>query len=101
MHIMNVPVPFAGTSEESRINFGTHDFRTWGGDDDMDARCGRCDCKPWHQAAAYPCGTEPKRMVVVTEGAHEWRIVEGTEIPSTMPEAIADSVRTHLLHWGW
>jgi hypothetical protein len=25
----------------------------------------RCDCKPWHAAAHYPCGQEPPRENVI------------------------------------
>jgi hypothetical protein len=56
----NEPVPFDGTPEEADKNFATHSFS---GDFDGDYRCGFCDCKPWHKAAHYPCGVQPKRQV--------------------------------------
>ena len=34
------------------------------GEDDYETRCSRCDCKPWHVAADYRCGTEPPREEV-------------------------------------
>ena len=53
--IINEPIPFQGTEEEKKANFATHHF--WA-DDGVEYRCCDCDCKPWHKAAFYPCGTE-------------------------------------------
>jgi hypothetical protein len=58
--IINRPVRFTGSDEEAAANFRTH---YWAGND-PDARCGECDCKPWHAAARYPCGVEPPRETV-------------------------------------
>ena len=58
---INVPVPFEGTKEQIMANFKSHNF-TWG-DDEFDARCSECDCKPSHAAAHYPCGNEPPRKM--------------------------------------
>lgn len=63
---INVPVRFEGTKEEVVANFKSHNF-TWG-DDEFDAHCSECDCKPSHAAAHYPCGSEPPRMYRYTKG---------------------------------
>jgi hypothetical protein len=55
--IVNRPVAFPGTEEEKAANFRTHHFIG------IDRRCMDCDCKTWHVAADYPCGTEPPREV--------------------------------------
>jgi hypothetical protein len=57
------PVQFSGSEEERAANLASHSF-TWS---DPDTRCTFCDCKPWHQAASYPCGDEPPREVIVTD----------------------------------
>ena len=56
--LMNSPVPFEGTDEQRKENLATHYFTHMG---DYEYRCSDCDCKPWHAAASYPCGTEPPR----------------------------------------
>jgi ketosteroid isomerase-like protein len=59
------PVRFAGTDAEREANRATHHFHTYCyGEDDFETRCVDCDCKTWHAAADYPCGTEPPREVV-------------------------------------
>ena len=57
--VIDEPVPFEGTDEESYANFLTHSFI---GDDDG-ARCAMCDCKVWHKAASYRCGDTPPRQL--------------------------------------
>lgn len=59
---MNEPIAFNGTDEEKKVNFKTHNF--WA-DDGIEYRCCDCDCKPWHKAAYYPCGTNPPRETKV------------------------------------
>jgi hypothetical protein len=56
----NVPVPFQGTKEEAEANYLTHSWWSFDGT----PVCGECDAKAWHQAAKYPCGTEPERLNV-------------------------------------
>lgn len=60
IYSIDQPVPFDGTPDEADKNFATHSFY---GDVDGDYRCGFCDCKPWHKAAHYPCGFQPKRQI--------------------------------------
>lgn len=55
----NFPVPFQGTKEQRDANFATH---SWGAFGDDCPVCMECDAKVWHQAAKYPCGTEPDRI---------------------------------------
>jgi len=52
------PIPFSGSDEEKTANTQTHYF-TAGSD-----RCAKCDCKVWHKAFEYECGTEPPRQIV-------------------------------------
>lgn len=66
-----VPHPFDGTPEEARENFDTHSF------DSMEARCWKCDCRPWGTWAQYPCGSTHQfvqRYMVGDDGSH-WREV--------------------------
>lgn len=59
---INRPVAFKGSEAQKRINYSTHVFVPESMDPDcFDYRCAGCDCKPWHAAAYYPCGTEPPR----------------------------------------
>lgn len=58
---LDVPVPFAGTKEEARRNFASHQFVH---DDDGTPVCVRCDSKVWHESAAYLCGDEVPRMLI-------------------------------------
>jgi hypothetical protein len=60
---INRPRRFAGTSEQARANFATHQ---WSPEDDA-ARCAHCDAKPWHAAASYPCGEEPPRELAFVD----------------------------------
>jgi len=60
--IWNVPVPFDGTEEEARANFESHNFVTFDG---LNYNCMDCDCKPWHQAAKYPCCAYVPRTDIV------------------------------------
>lgn len=62
----NYPVPFQGTKEEAKANYLTHRWRAF---DDCPV-CIDCDAKVWHQAATYPCGTEPDRISIAT--TEEW-----------------------------
>lgn len=57
---VNRPVKFPGTPEERRANRNTHGFM-W---DHEDARCWRCDVRPSHVSADYPCGADVPREVV-------------------------------------
>ena len=61
----NRPVAFQGTKEEAEANYRTHRFTSWGDEQE----CMECYCKPWHQAAKYPCGVEPPRETVEDEYA--------------------------------
>jgi hypothetical protein len=65
---INRPVRFGGTEAERDRNFRTHDFHASGDPEDGDVRCWRCDCKPWHAAASYPCGEEPPRETIEVGG---------------------------------
>lgn len=62
MMTVNRPVKFLGTREQAQANFATHEFVQI---DMWDYRCHKCDCKPHHVAADYPCGEEPPRETVV------------------------------------
>ena len=63
--IVSRPIRFQGTPEQKLANRQTHRFHTEQFDeDDFETRCTECDCKPWHAAADYPCGTEPPREVI-------------------------------------
>lgn len=68
MTTINRPIPFQGSDEEKAENLATHFFDRLPYDDYFDSRCIRCDCKPWHAAALYPCGQEPPRETVSVEG---------------------------------
>jgi hypothetical protein len=57
---INRPIPFSGSEAEKRANYASHMFITW----DEETHCSNCDCKPWHKAAYYPCGTNPPRETV-------------------------------------
>lgn len=52
------PKPFEGTVNERWANYETHNFTG------IDERCVRCDRKPVHIGAAYPCGAEVPRIEV-------------------------------------
>lgn len=58
--ISSFPRPFPGTREQAQKNLETHRF-DWS---DPDTRCWDCDCRPSHEAARYPCGEEPPRIIV-------------------------------------
>jgi len=58
--IVNQPVAFPGTAEEAAANYKGHMWFQ----EEFDAACWRCDAKPWHKAASYPCGEEPPRETV-------------------------------------
>ena len=68
MATINRPVRFQGTSDEAAVNRRTHHFvvTDWDEDGPCERRCADCDCKPWHAAADYPCGTEPPRETIET-----------------------------------
>ena len=70
----NVPVPFQGTKEEAQANYLTHSWWPYDGT----LICGECDAKAWHQAADYPCGTEPERLTVAD--LSEWYALMKGEI---------------------
>lgn len=63
-YLGSVPVPFKGTTTEASANYATHFFMAEGDPEDGNSRCMDCDCKPWHQAALYPCGTTVPRQEV-------------------------------------
>ena len=60
----NIPVPFAGTQEESAVNYATHSWSSYGDE----TECDDCLSKPWHVAAKYPCGFSIPRIDVPQEG---------------------------------
>lgn len=62
----NYPVPFQGTREEAKANYLTHSWYPFA---DCPV-CMDCDAKVWHEAANYPCGTEPDRISIATP--EEW-----------------------------
>jgi len=58
--------PFTGTMEERSANMATHYFcAAYEGEEFMDTRCMHCDAKPWHRAAAYPCGEAPQVEIFI------------------------------------
>lgn len=57
---LNEPVPFSGSAEEREANFLSH---AWARESEDDWSCGRCDAKPYHAAANYPCGVDPPRRI--------------------------------------
>jgi hypothetical protein len=67
---INAPIPFQGSRQEAEANFMTHDFITFDG---VEYRCGKCDCKTWHEAAFYDCGNEPPRKDFTLE---EWKSIK-------------------------
>lgn len=66
--------PFDGDDEARDLNRRSHDFYSPPGDDAGDARCGRCDCRPSHVAASWPCGAVIPQQFRVVE--HECATVE-------------------------
>lgn len=96
--LMDVPVPFDGTSEQAEANYRTHNFQSWYDEDYGDTRCMACDCKPWHKAADYPCGTEPERMLIIGNSTMSWEIRNG-HIPSDLPTELVEQVKNHLTTW--
>ena len=57
------PLPWGGTDEERRANEHTHFYsHPHTGDYDPDVRCSRCDSRPSHKAAEYPCGVAADLM---------------------------------------
>ncbi|HEY1309260.1 MAG TPA: hypothetical protein VGF24_37230 [Vicinamibacterales bacterium] len=62
---VDMPLRFPGDDADRRTNFYSHDWLTT---HDGEVECADCFCKPWHAAAAYPCGTEPPRVVRVIGG---------------------------------
>lgn len=62
--IYDRPVPFNGSPEQARINFNSHNWARVG---DLEG-CLDCDCKPWYATSQYPCGFEPPREIVLTDG---------------------------------
>lgn len=67
------PIPFGGTPEQIAANVNSHH---WGNIDD-EVRCWDCDCKVWHAAAHYPCGTVPPRETVEVEWSKFDTLIEG------------------------
>ena len=55
----SMPKPFDGTIEQAAANYNTHMFRQW---TEGEYECDNCMSKPWHTAAAYPCGTSVPRV---------------------------------------
>lgn len=70
--LINMPVPFEGTAEEKTANRNSHIWLSG----DSDSRCVRCDCKPWHYHADYPCGVEAPRMDVEAGEFSAFRFVD-------------------------
>lgn len=72
-------LPFTGTAEEAKVNWGTHSFT----DED---RCINCDCRPWGQWANYACENADMDKTTVYEmndGRRVWvktQVVKGQEI---------------------
>lgn len=64
MTTINRPVPFIGTNEQRNLNRLSHYFVTFDGEN---FNCLECDCKPWHQAADYPCCFDAPREDVDIE----------------------------------
>lgn len=71
---LGVPQPWPGSDEERQANRLTHRFS--GG---SDGRCWRCDCRPGHLAADWPCGVEPQRDLLAVPHAAVEREVERDE----------------------
>lgn len=60
---VDVPKRFDGTPEEARANFDTHQWVT----DGDTPTCAKCDARTYHEAANYPCGVEPPRVIVYVD----------------------------------
>jgi hypothetical protein len=61
-YTINEPIPFNGTEQERRANYGSHDWTSFNGE----IVCFSCDCKPWYESSYYPCGVDvPRRDRVV------------------------------------
>ena len=59
--MISVPKPFEGSANEKFENRRTHHFVIcYGGE----VRCSQCDCRPSHEAANYPCGVIPPRIII-------------------------------------
>jgi hypothetical protein len=58
-HSIDRPIAFTGAPAQAEANFATHMFSAWG----ADVRCDRCDSRPTHVAASYPCGAEVPREI--------------------------------------
>ena len=54
------PMPYPGTAADHAENLASHDWPKTS----PDARCRRCDCKPWYVAARWPCGADVPRVSV-------------------------------------
>lgn len=61
MRPIDMPARFPGSREERLANFHSHD---WWQCDENEYRCGRCDCRPGHRAADWPCGADIPREQV-------------------------------------
>jgi hypothetical protein len=58
-----IPMAWPGSDEAAQANRETHWFITYQYDEDSaETRCSRCDCRPSHIAASWPCGIEPPRI---------------------------------------
>lgn len=51
------PMPFPGTPEQAQANRDSHQFYGY-----EEVRCDRCDCRPSHVAASWPCGADVPRL---------------------------------------
>lgn len=69
---IDTPAPFEGTLEEIEQNRASHTWLT----SDEDARCVRCDSKPWHIHADYPCGVEAPRVIKELSPFSAFRVVD-------------------------
>ena len=85
-YTINVPADFTGTEAERVANYRSHAWTTYRLDEnDAETVCGRCDTKPYHKHADYPCGDEAPRVdVPVTRSvpADEAAWWSGRRIPS-------------------
>ncbi len=55
---MSVPIRFDGSTEQREANIHSH---FWVDDGDAGV-CDTCSCKPFHVAAAWPCGVDVPRQ---------------------------------------
>lgn len=65
MTVVNAPARFVGTPEQLRANYRSHRWMVM--DEDGNARCLECDCKPGGVYSEWPCGAMVPRVETTLE----------------------------------